>query len=263
MRWVVLVAALLAPAAALAQSPTEVLHGGHQALAQGAVGEAIERYEAFADRGGLHPDVSYSRGVAYLARGKEGAGKGGDLGKAAAAFEEALLLRPGDAGAEAALEAVRSEVARRRARSGAPPEVAVSPGALRAFAGLLPENGWAWLAATGSLALAAGLALRRASRAWRLASGVAVGLGGLLLLLGGSAASYARHLRLDVGVGVVVVEEARVVDDRGVPTSQQSIPEAARVDILERKGGLLRVRWGEVSGYTGAQNVRIVGARRP
>jgi hypothetical protein len=262
-RGLLAVALLLASEMARAQGVEEVLRGGQEALGQGAVREAIERYEAFADRGGLHPDVSYSRGVAYLARVKEGAGKGGDLGKAAAAFEEALLLRPGDAGAEAALEAVRSEVARRRARSGAPPEVAVSPGAFRAFAGLFPENGWALLAAVGSLALAAGLALRRASRAWRLASGVAAGLGGLMLLLGGSTVAYARHLRLGVGVGVVVVEEARVVDDRGVPTSQQSIPEAARVDILERKGGLLRVRWGEVSGYTGAQNVRVLGARRP
>ncbi|MCS6902444.1 MAG: hypothetical protein NZX77_22100, partial [Polyangiaceae bacterium] len=157
----------------------------------------------------------------------------------------------------------RSEVARRRARRGASPEVAVSPGALRAFVGLLPENGWSWLAATGSLALTAGLVMRRGNRTLRLVSGVAMGLGGGLLGRGGATAAYARYLRLEVGLGVVVVEEARVVDERGVPTTQPSLPEAARVDILERKGGLLRVRWGEVSGYTGAQNVRIVGPHKP
>lgn len=257
------VALLLAPGAALAQDAAAVLQSGQAALAQGAVREAIERYEAFADRGGLHPDVSYSRGVAYLARVRGGAPGAGDLGKAAASFEEALLLRPDDAGAEAALEAVRSEAARRRARSGATPEVAVSPGALRAFSGLLPENGWAWLAAAASLVLTLGLALRKAGRLGRLASGVAMGLGGLALLLGGAMAAYARHLRVDLGVGVVVVEEARVVDERGVPVPGKSIPEAARVDILERKGGLLRVRWGDLSGYTGAPHVRRLGTPRP
>lgn len=48
------VALLLAPGAALAQDAAAVLQSGQAALAQGAVREAIERYEAFADRGGLH-----------------------------------------------------------------------------------------------------------------------------------------------------------------------------------------------------------------
>ncbi|MDW8252050.1 MAG: hypothetical protein RMJ98_22375, partial [Myxococcales bacterium] len=106
-------------------------------------------------------------------------------------------------------------------------------------------------------------ALRRAHRPSRPARRLAPAQGGGLLGLGGATAAYARYLRLEVGLGVVVVEEARVVDERGVPTTQPSLPEAARVDILERKGGLLRVRWGEVSGYTGAQNVRIVGPHKP
>ncbi|MDW8252125.1 MAG: hypothetical protein RMJ98_22750, partial [Myxococcales bacterium] len=64
---------LLAPRLGHAQGVEEVLRGGQEALRSGAIREAIERYEAFADQGGLHPDVSYSRGVAYLARVKEGA----------------------------------------------------------------------------------------------------------------------------------------------------------------------------------------------
>lgn len=260
-RWV-LGALLFASTPCWGQDAAQTLREGHQALAQGAIREALERYEGFADQGGLHPDVSYSRGVAYLTRSREGGEKPGDLGRAAAAFEEALLLRPEDAEAEAALEAVRAEVARRRARSGASPEVAVSPGALRAMAGLFPENGWAALAAVGSLLLSVGLGLRRLSGALRLAGGVALGLGGLLLVPGVVMASYARHLRQNVGVGVVVVDEARLVDDRGIPVPGQGLPEAARLDILERKGGLLRVRWGEVSGYTSAQHVRILGPRR-
>lgn len=260
-----LLALLLAPAPALAQeaAPDQALARGDEALARGATREAIEIFEQFADRGGLHPDVSYSRGVAYLTRARDSSERPGDLGKAAAGFEEALLLRPEDEGASAALEAVRSEIARRRARKGTSMEVAVSPGALRALSSLLPENGWALGALGASLSLALGLALRRSSGPLRLASGVALGLGGLLLALCSPMTAYARFLRLEVGVGVVVVDEARLVDERGIPTPGKTIPEGARVDVSERRGALLRVKWGEVSGFTQALGVRLLGPRRP
>lgn len=261
MRFRALLAALFLSSIALAQDAGQSLKEGQEALARGEIREAIERYETFADRGGLHPDVSYNRGVAYLARVRGGTDKPGDLGKAAAAFEETLLLRPGDRGAEIALEAVRAEVARRRARSGASPEVAVSPGALRAFSGLLSENTWAILAAFASLLLSFGLATRKSHGPMKLASGVTLGVGFFLVSLGGSMAAYCRHLRLDQSMGVVVVEDARVVDERAVPVPGKSIPEAARVEILEQKGGLLRVHWGATSGYVAAQNLRRLGIR--
>lgn len=253
---------LSSPAWSQDATPEQIAQRGEEALSRGAVRDAIEVYESFADRGGLHPDVSYSRGVAYLTRAREGDERPGDLGKAAAAFEEALLLRPDDAGAAGALEAVRSEVARRRSRSGSLMEVAVSPGALRALSGLLPEDGWALIALVSSLALALGLGLRRATGPWRLVSGVSMGLGGLLLVLCGPMVAYTRYLRLEVGVGVVVVDEARIVDERGIPVPGKLIPQAARVDVTERRGGLLRVKWGDVAGFTPALNVRLLGPRR-
>ena len=268
-RWLAAVALVVvtgvsAPVVAQTTLTTEqALQQGAQALDRGAVREAVDTYEAYADYGAPHPDVSFSRGVAYLARARErSTEQPGDLGKAAAAFEETLLLRPDDSAAEAALEAVRAEVARRRARRGVALEVAVSPGALRALAGVVSENVWALIALAGSLALALGIALRRAHGIARLVSGVTLVLGGLALVVAAPLTAYARYLRRDVGVGVVVVDEARLVDERAVPVAGgQSIPEAARVDVFERHGSLVRVRWGQVAGLIPASSLRVVSGR--
>ncbi|RYE90081.1 MAG: hypothetical protein EOO75_10730 [Myxococcales bacterium] len=263
--WALAAAVALVASVAGAQTPItteQALRQGEAALQHGAVRDALEIYEAYADHGAPHPDVSYSRGVAYLTRAREGAEQPGDLGKAAAAFEETLLLRPDDAAADAALDAVRAEVARRRSRRGASLEVAVSPGALRALAGVMSENAWALVALGGALALALGLALRRAHGVARLVSGVAVVLGALALVTAAPLTAYARYLRRDVGVGVVVVDEARLVDERAVPVGAEGIPEAARVDVLERRGSLLRVRWGRVAGLVPATSLRLVSSNR-
>jgi hypothetical protein len=241
--------------------PAAVIVRSQEALARGEVREAIETCEAFADRGAPHPDVSYNRGVAYLARVRAGGEKPGDLGRAAAGFEEALLLRPRDEGAERALEAVRAEVARRRARGGEATEVMVSQSASRTVVSLLPEQVWAVGALVASLILALGLAVRGSTRAaLRLAGGVALGLGLLVGLVFTPLAFYARHLRRTAGIGVVVTDEARLVDDRSVPLPRGALPEAARVDVGERRGGLVHVRWGEVEGFTQATSIRVLRA---
>lgn len=234
---------------------------GQEALARGEVREAIEACEAFADRGAPHPDISYNRGVAYLARVRAGGEKPGDLGRAAAGFEEALLLRPRDEGAERALEAVRAEVARRRARGGEATEVMVSQSAGRTIVSLLPEQVWAIGALVASLVLALGLVARGSTRAAaRLAGGVALGLGLLVGLTFTPLALYARHLRRTAGIGVVVTDEARLADEQGVPLPRGTLPEAARVDVGERRGALLHVRWGEVEGFTQATSIRVLRA---
>jgi hypothetical protein len=232
-----------------------------EALGRGEVREAIEVCEAFADRGAPHPDISYDRGVAYLARVRAGGEKPGDLGRAAAGFEEALLLRPGDEGAARALEAVRAEVARRRARGGEATEVMVSQSAGRTVVSLLPEQIWAIGALAASVILALGLLARGSARAaLRLGSGVALGLGLLVGLTFAPLALYARHLRRTAGIGVVVTDEARLSDEGGVPLPRGALPEAARVDVGERRGALVHVRWGEVDGYTQATSIRVLRA---
>jgi hypothetical protein len=233
---------------------------GGEALTRGAVREAIEAFEAAADRGVLHPDVSYDRGMAYVARAKEAGGQPGDLGQAAAAFEESLWLRSDDEGAAAALEAVRAEVARRRARGDQAMEVVVKPSALRAILGLAPERAWGVLALLASLALGVGLALRRLTQhTLRLAGGIATALGLIASLLFVPMSALARSIRRSTATGVIVATDAAVVDEKGVSISQQQpVPEAARVEISERRGALYRFSWGQVEGYTAASNVRII-----
>src|SRR6266699_2644113 len=100
------------------EAPESLFKKGALALRDGSVNEAVEVFEALADRGFVHPDASFDRSLSYLARVRAGLERPGDLGRAAAALEETLLFRPDDREAESALELVRAEVARRRARNG-------------------------------------------------------------------------------------------------------------------------------------------------
>ena len=91
---------------------------GIKALHDGRAGDAINAFEAFADQGGVDATASYDRGLAYAMRVHIGAEKPGDLGRAAQGFEEARGLshdRRAVDDASRALDAVRSEVARRAA----------------------------------------------------------------------------------------------------------------------------------------------------
>jgi hypothetical protein len=192
----------------------------------------------------------------------------GDLGRAAAALEETLLLRPGDGEAERALETVRSEIARRHARRGNAPMMA-RPSLGRAVTTLVPENVWAVVGAVGSLAAAVGLALRRFSgrRQAELTGGVLIGIGSLLLAAGTSLALAARHLRLTTTPAVVIAEEARLLDESGRPIVTKKgesdfIPEGASVWVTDRKGALSRVEWGSSEGYVVAGQLReLTGSR--
>ncbi|HEU4533928.1 MAG TPA: hypothetical protein VFS00_07415 [Polyangiaceae bacterium] len=252
----------LAPGTALA-APAEgaeaVLARGAEALGRGAPREALELYEAYADGGGLHPDVSYSRGVAYLARARAGDDRPGDLGRAAAAFEETLALRPGDADAAHALEATRSAVAHRRARGGKAIEIDAGPGAWAALVGLASEQTWALLAAAGSLSLSAGLVawFRARARQARLGGALASALGALALALGAAFSLTARQARTRGERGVVIVPELRLTNEASLPLpGSPSLPEAAGVDVAERRGALVRVRWGKVEGWAPATSVK-------
>ncbi|HEU4406863.1 MAG TPA: hypothetical protein VFS43_16470 [Polyangiaceae bacterium] len=242
-------------------SADEALARGAAALARGAPREAIELYEAFADAGGLHPDVSYSRGAAYVARVRGGDDRPGDLGRAAAAFEETLALRPDDPDAPHALDVVRSAVAHRRARGGKAIEIDTSPGAFTALVGLLSEQSWALLAAAGSLSLSAGLAawLRGRDRPTRLGGAIAGSLGLLALALGAAFALSAQRARTRGERAVVVAPELRLTNDAGLPLpGSPTLPEAAGVELLERRGALARVRWGKIEGWgplTGVQRL--------
>ena len=145
------------PARADAPESDEALfEKGSAALAKGEYGAAIDSLEALADRGYLHPDASYDRGLAYLMRIREKAEKPGDLGRAAAAFEETLRLRESDAGADAALDLVRAEVTRRRSRKNNA-TMEVRPTLDRVVVGLASDRAWTLASLVASILVAIGI----------------------------------------------------------------------------------------------------------
>jgi hypothetical protein len=240
-----------------------------QALKRGAFTEAIDTLELLADRGFVHPDASFNRAVAYVERARASAAAPGDLGRAAAALCEVLLLRPGDDEAEAALGKIRSEIARRHAQEGTAPVMARDSLA-RAATSLFSENTWAGVALAGSLLLSLGLALRRffGRTGAQLAGAIGVGLGAVLLASGAGMTAGARHFRLTSSPAVVVADEARLLDDSGKPLPQRrgaadsvTLPEGASVYVLERRPNLFRVEWGSSQGWLTSGQVRLLASR--
>jgi hypothetical protein len=252
---------------ALAESSQESYAAALAALKKGADNEAIDRLELLADQGFVHPDASLARASAYIARAEGKGARPGDLGRAAAALSEALLLRPGDAQAERGLDAVQAEIARRQSRQG--DSVVVRPRLGRAIVALLPEQGWAILAALGSLVLSAGIVVRRAATAplARLTGAVAIGVGVVLGLTLAAGALAAHRLRVTSQPAVVVVTSARLSDEAGRPLPSKrgadttTVPEGGTVYVREQREGRYLVEWGNTDGWLGSSDVRLLSRR--
>jgi hypothetical protein len=248
-----------APASADQADAGTVFARAAEALTAGEFGKAIDDLEHLADRGFVHPDASYDRALAYVMRVRAGAERPGDLGRAAAGFEEALLLRPNDAEAQHGLDLVRAEITRRRSRR-ASDSVDVRPTLDRALVRLADEQTWGWLALGASLLLAAGLVLRRAppgparvtgSVLWPIAATAVAIL--LPLCIG------ARHLRLHTRPGVVVVSEAWLASAPSGGARGVGVPEGALLETSERRGNEIRVRHGSNVGWLPISSVRLLG----
>lgn len=232
------------------------------ALEKGAVNEAIDLYELMADHGLRHPDASFNRGVAYVRRAESKQERPGDLGRAAAALSETLLLRPDDPAASEALRLVREEIGRRRARQGAQ-QVSVSPSLARSAVAILGESSWAILAGLGSFLLTTGLALRlwwqRATT--RLSGGVLALLGGSLLVVCTAFALGARYFRTTSRPAVVVSSEARLLDEGGKPKSIQgtsAVAEGEPVYMVDERGALAKIQWGTIEGWVNRSQLMLL-----
>jgi tetratricopeptide (TPR) repeat protein len=246
----------------LARAQGEVDHfaAGVTALAEGRYEKAIHHLEAWADRNPSHPDASYNRGLAYAMRAREDP-EPGDLGRAAAAFEETLALRPNDEEAARALSIVRAEVTRRRSRDGASSLIA-RPSLDRIVIGLAEERTWGLLAIGSSFLLALALVLRRAREgALHLTAILLTPLAAVGLLLFLPLYLGARELRTARQPGVLVAREAYLSDENGISQGADPVPEAARLEVGERRGRLLEVRYGDREGYLPAELVRILRVR--
>lgn len=268
-RFAVVLSALLALAsvASADASSDGIFRSGVSALERGAWDEAIDQFELLADRGFVHPDASFDRAVAYVERARTSSARPGDLGRAAAALAETLELRPGDREAEAALEAVHAEIARRRAREGSEP-ITARPSLARAIVALANERVWAAGAALGSFALSVGLLLGlSAQRRRRLAARITASVGAAVLLLGGGLTLAARHYRLSSQHAVVVVPDARLLGDDGAPLraatqrGAATVPEGSSVYVLERRADLARVEWGTTRGWVQLAQIRVLSTR--
>jgi len=240
------------------RSSETLFREGSEALTKGEYATAIERFEALSDMGFVHPDASYDRGLAYVARLRAGADRPGDLGRAAAAFEETLRLRPEDLEADRALDIIRAEVTKRRSRRGKD-ATTVRPTLDRVVIGLASERTWSLLALVTSILFALGLFLRRASVGGLSVAGRVLAPTALVfffiflpLTLG------ARSLRLTTRAAVIVAPEVHLVDDAGTAKGGDPIPEAQLVEAGELRGGLVHVRWGSTEGWIPAGSVRLL-----
>jgi hypothetical protein len=257
----------LGASVARAETPAASYSAALAALTKGADNEAIDRLELLADQGVVSPDASLARAAAYLSRADGANAEPGDLGRAAAALSEALLLRPDDSQAERGLEAVQAEIARRHSKQ--QESVVVRPRLTRAITTLLPEQAWALLAALSSLTIAAGVLGRRLAKRplLRLSGLVAVSVGTALLVTFGSAAYAAEQLRVSSQAAVVVVPEARLTNESGRPLPSKrgadttSVPEGATVYVSERREGRCLVEWGSTDGWLSLSEVRLLASR--
>lgn len=273
LAFVAMATILVCPVSAAADEPAEatpqsLFASGAKALHDGRVGEAIAAFEALADRGVEDPVASYDRGLAYAARVRAGAELPGDLGRAAQGFEEARDLSRDprlQADASAALTVVRSEVAKRRMRAGEPAEVDPGRSFASSLSSLLAENTWAILCAVAALASAAGLFARwlaTQSRV-RIAGAVMAGVGAPLVAASMAMTLAARSDRLNLHEAVVISAAARPEDERGLSLPGVTpLPEGARVEILEARGGLRRIRFGTLVAWLSSDALRDLAPRR-
>jgi len=238
------------------------------ALQAGAPGEAVSIFELLADRGVVHPDVSFNRAVAYIKRARADRAQPGDLGRAVAALEETLALRPSDAAAETTLARVQSELSRERSRRGAQ-SLLERPSLGRALVRLLPENFWAFttMMASGVTTLGLLAAWLAGSPRRRYVGKVALAIAGVFGILSGTMLHAASKMRHDLTPGVVTAPEARLRDAAGLPLpaiaarDAASIPEGALVDISRINDRYAEVLWGETKAWVQLSDLQVLPKR--
>ena len=232
-----------------------------EALAADEPDRAVVELEKLADRGIVHPDVSYDRGLAYLRKAGSGVRKPGDLGQAIAGFQECLELDPGDAEATRALEAAELLLAKDRSRKRNDVLVDTAPLSLRALRFLEPN--WLLVARIlGAALLALGLVFgftRRTSL--RLAGTVLSIVGGFVLI----TASLLATLRSSATRGapaVVVVERAPLVEPSGrTETKKRALVEGQKVQLISDDGRWARIRTDGDDAWVARSSLRLVAPR--
>jgi hypothetical protein len=247
--------------------PASLFAAGTEALASERPSEAIAQFEALGDRGVVDAALSFDRGLAYAERVRSGGEQPGDLGRAAHGFEEAKQLSRDPAlvaDANRALATIREEVARRRARSGETAPLETGDGLARSIVKLLPENVWAILAAVLSAILSIAIVMRARASAPRakVAATTTLSVSGGLLFAFALLAVAARDARLHLREGVVVVPNARLLDEKHVVRGDVApLPEGVKVRIVDEAPPFARIATGGVEGHLPASAVLPLAKR--
>lgn len=242
--------------AAPSDTPEATLARAETFLAEKKPTEAIAELESLADRGYVDAAISFDRGLAYALRVRLGPETEGDLGRAVHGFEEARGLSHDDrtkAEAQAAITALRSEVAKRRSRAGEPADVEEGLSLGRSVTHLLAESTWFASAVAFSMLFTVALVLRRRARARGESgqAGVALGLAALpLCLLATTFALSARAERRELREGIVIDGTVRPFDDKHIVVNgARTLPEGAKVRLFESDEGYVRFRRGPTEGF--------------
>jgi hypothetical protein len=232
------------------------------AVRAGRLDDAIAIYEALGDTGAVGASLAFDRGLAYALRARSGQGMGGDYGRAAHGFEEALRRDPHDREAQRTLDEIRREVAKRDARaSGRSEELGATP-VWRTIVVSLPGDAWASLALVSSLLLSSALALRpRLARGARLAASTIAIVSVLLVVAFSALGLSARWLRTSLHEAVVIAPRAVATPEGDVPRIE--LDEGERVDVLEQRAGTTLIRTEKGTGWAPRDALRMLPPYRP
>ncbi|HJL01976.1 MAG TPA: tetratricopeptide repeat protein [Polyangiaceae bacterium LLY-WYZ-15_(1-7)] len=227
---------------AQAQSLEAIFEEANGAYLEERWDEAVAGYERLVELGVADADVEYDLATAHA--------KAGRYGAAVRHYERALRLRPGDDGAEDALEAARALLAERRAAEEGVGEIETARGFGDALVRPFSEAGLAWTVLGAEALLFLTIALL--FRARRRLGVVLVLIVATLVFLASGFGLLAKRRAFAEGEPAVVLEDRAVLRE-GPDERHPARGEAREGDwatILERDdAGFVLVEVGSRRGW--------------
>jgi tetratricopeptide (TPR) repeat protein len=250
LAWLLAALLAVAPSIARADDLADVFRRGNEAYSRGDFAGATSEHERLLELGVRDADVFYNLGTAYARAGRQG--------RAIAAFERSLRLRPGDAEAIASLERSRAILASRRAEREGEAEVESGRPVGEAVFGGVSVDSLAVLLlvlVTALFALLAAFPFVRREDV-RLAIGIATPLLGIAAAVAGLGLAI-RSGALDEGTPAIVVRERAPLREGPHDDAQERARghEGERVWIVARDGEWVRVTAGARTGWLPSADV--------
>lgn len=232
----------------------ELLGKSGELLEAGKIEESLSLLEGAADRGLVHPDLSFNRGFAYLKRAESPAAAPGDLGQAIASFSEALKLRPSDPEATSGLE--RAQILLSQRTNLEHTTGSLDDSIFRPLMAQVPPLPPAIVAGLGA-ALLCGAWLGRLITKEKPRT-LAIGLVGLTLWLAGALVYAGRLYALSSQSDAIVISARAELRDEAGRTLRgtDGLPQGTRVRVKETRGRLSRIESGRGDLWVDAADLR-------